>query len=487
MVFYPHTRCSVVGAALGLLCTVLLGSAANAQSEVSAPATEPAVAAQPNIVLIFADDAGYGDFSSYGSPQIATPFIDSIGAAGVRCTDAYVTCSVCGPSRAGILTGRYQQRFGAEFNIQAELSDTRGLPEDEVTIAEGLNTRGYRSIMLGKWHLGYGDKFHPLSHGFADFFGFLKGARPYKSIEGDELNRLLLDREPYPESFEYMTDELGLRAAGYIDQHAADPFFLYLAPNAVHQPMHARPELLRRVTLELGLMAPRRQRYIAMMWSLDEMVGTVLAALERNGLSENTLVFFVNDNGGAARNGSSNGDLRGTKGTPFEGGVRVPFLMQWPARLEAGGVYTNPVSALDVLATAWAAAGVEADEEHPLDGVDLMPYFTGANEGRPHETLYWRRGDDWAVRHGDWKLLGYRGGERAELYHLGNDRSEMSDLSKGAPKRAQELGTLYQAWNATLVEPAWGRATGPNDGARGALGDPNRRAGEGTGEAAGDK
>lgn len=460
---------------LGLLA-LLCGNSCAQEPDPAAPEAARAAATPPNVVLIFADDAGYGDFSCYGSAQIATPSIDSIGELGVRCTNGYVTASVCGPSRAGILTGRYQQRFGAEFNIQAEMSETRGLPAAERTIAEGLQSAGYRTIMLGKWHLGYAYDFHPMSHGFDDFYGFLKGSRPYKSIEGDELNRVLLNREPYPETFEYMTTELGRRAASYIDDHAERPFFLYLAPNAVHQPMHAPPELLRRARFEVAGVSEKRQRYVAMMWAMDEMVGEVLGALERNGLTENTIVFFVNDNGGAARNASYNGGLRGTKGTPYEGGLRVPFLVQWPAKIEPGQVYDSPVSAVDVLATAWAAAEVPPEDGAPaIDGVDLVPYFTGEREGRPHETLYWRRGGDWAVRHGDWKLVKHRDAEHPELYDLGQDPFEEADRASSEAEQVAQLSKLYAAWNATLVEPAWGRAQGPQDGARGALGDPNSR------------
>jgi arylsulfatase A-like enzyme len=406
---------------------------------------------QPNIVVILSDDAGYADFSMHGSKQIPTPHIDSLAKGGVRCTNGYVSCSVCSPTRAGLLTGRYQQRFGHEFNVPPRYSETNGLPLDETTIADFLKPAGYRTIALGKWHLGYAPHFHPLSRGFTDYFGFLQGARPYWPIEGTRLNRLLRDREPIPEKFTYMTDELGKQAAAYIAKDKDKPFFLYLAFNAVHTPMHAKEADLAAFK---EIANQRRRTLAAMTKSMDEAVGTVLDALKKHGLADDTLVFFLNDNGGARTNASVNAPLRGTKGTPFEGGIRVPFCVRWPGKLPAGKTYDHPVISLDVLPTALAAAGVEVKLKKPLDGVDLLPYLAGKREGRPHETLYWRRGENLAIRHGDWKLLRQRGG-KPMLFDLGKDFREQTDLAGKEPEKVKQLLGMWEEWSGQLKEPRW--------------------------------
>ncbi|MEX1025882.1 MAG: sulfatase-like hydrolase/transferase [Planctomycetota bacterium] len=411
-------------------------------------------AEQPNIVLILVDDGGSGDLSCYGSNRIATPAIDSIASAGVRFTQAYASSSVGGPARAGLLTGRYQQRFGFEYNVPRGCGG-EGLPQAEATTPEGLGAAGYRSILVGKWHLGCSAEQHPLAHGFDDFFGFLGAARPYEAFEGDESQRLLLGREPYPESFAYLTTEFAQRAVAYIEEHADKRFFLCLAPNAVHRPLQARADLLTRARLDHANESDERQRAIALMMSVDALVNDVLTALAAEGLTENTLVCFAHDNGGASKNGSSNGALRGFKGSPYEGGVRVPLVMQWPAVLPAGRDFDAPVSLLDLHATAWSAAKLEPSAERPLDGVDLVPYLTGEREGRPHETLFWRRGEMWAIRHGDWKLLGYPGIPTPELFDLARDPGESTNRFVDEPELVDELRKRFLLWHRSLSEPAW--------------------------------
>jgi len=411
-----------------------------------------AVAQKPNVIVIVSDDAGWADFSMQGSREFKTARIDSIASNGVRFTQGYVTASVCSPSRAGLMTGRYQQRFGHEFNMPPRLSEANGLPVDEVTIADYLHEADYRTIALGKWHLGYADRFHPLSRGFDDYFGFLKGARSYWPLDRtNQLNRLLRDREPVAEKFTYMTDELGKQAAAYIDKHKDRPFFLYLAFNAVHRPMHAKPEELAKLT---DIEPPRRRKLAAMTKSLDDAVGVVLDELAKHDLTDNTLLFFVNDNGGPTANGSSNEPLRGHKGQSFEGGIRVPFLVQWPAKLPKGKVYEHPVITLDILPTALAAAGVTDAPKNPLDGKDLTPYLTGKVEGRPHESLFWRKGPSWAVRHGDWKLV--KQGEGAPmLFDMAKDGNETVDLASKSKARVAELLAMYKLWDSELHQPRW--------------------------------
>lgn len=409
----------------------------------------------PNVVIIVSDDAGYADFSMHGSEQIATPRIDSIAERGMRFRQGYVSASVCSPSRAGLMTGRYQQRFGHEHNIPPRYSEGNGLPVEERTIADLLGADDlYRTIALGKWHLGYAPKFHPLSRGFDDYWGFLQGARSFFSLgaKATRLNRLLRDREPIEEDFDYMTDALGDEAAAYIEKHRERPFFLYLAFNAVHTPMHAKKEVLAAVE---GVKKPRRRKLVAMTRSLDAAVGRVLDALEEHGLTDDTLLVFVNDNGGATNNASQNGALRGKKGSPFEGGIRVPFALQWPRRIPARGVFDAPVSTLDLLPTALAAAGVEVPPEVELDGVDLLPFLSGEEEGRPHEQLFWRRGKNRAVRWGDLKLVRQGDGPWL-LFDLAADESETEDLSADRGDDVKRIAAAYERWDAQLTASRWG-------------------------------
>lgn len=425
------------------------------------PAPREPVAQTPNIVLIVCDDAGYADFSFQGSDSVATPQIDSIAARGVHFAQGYVTASVCSPSRAGLLTGRYQQRFGHEHNFAANSDASIGLPLSERTLADALKQRGYRTAAMGKWHLGYGPALHPQARGFDEFFGFLQGSRSYWPIKGTPRNRLQRDGEPVEERFSYMTDLLADEASDFIGRHAQRPFFLYLAFNAVHGPMHALETDLAMVTAELD---EKRKKLMAMTAALDRAVGKVLASLRDNAVDENTLVIFVNDNGGAWNNASSNAPLRGTKGTPFEGGLRVPFLAQWPGVLPAGLSYEQPVSTLDVFATALACAGGQEASDMSLDGVDLVPFLTGSATGQPHDKLFWRRKQNHAVRMDDWKLVVYKDGPPM-LFDLAQDEQEQHDLAARHPDEVERLTRAYSAWAAELVPPLWGSsAVDPKSG-----------------------
>jgi len=407
---------------------------------------------RPNIVIIVCDDAGYADFSVQGSKQVRTPRIDSIAENGVRFTNGYVSGCVCSPSRAGLLTGRYQQRFGHETNIPPRMSQTNGLPVEERTIADRLRAAGYRTIGLGKWHLGYADHFHPMSRGFDHYFGFLQGARSYWPLENPtRLNRLLRDREVVPESFGYLTDELGQQAASYIRDRRGEPFFLYLAFNAVHTPMHATEADLDGIEADRA----RRRKLVAMTHALDRATGLVLDALAAQAVLDDTLLFFINDNGGATNNASRNGPLRGRKGQVFEGGIRVPFLVQWPARFEDCRVVEEPVIALDIMPTCLEAAGVSLAPDDPLDGVSLVSRLTGDSQQLAERELYWRQGEKWAVRRGAWKLLRAGKGRAEMLFDLVADQGEKRDRIDVEPELAAELRELYDAWAAQLAEPRW--------------------------------
>jgi len=404
----------------------------------------------PHIVVIVSDDAGYQDFSVQGAKDIRTPRIDSLARDGVRFSNGYVSGPVCSPSRAGLMTGRYQQRFGHELNIPPRFSEANGLPLSERTIADEMQAAGYRTIALGKWHLGYADKFHPLSRGFEHYWGFLQGARSYFPLrKPTRLNRLLRDREVQPETFDYMTDELGRQAAQYIRERGDEPLFLYLAYNAVHTPMHAVEGDLEGIE---G--TQRRRKLIAMTHALDRSVGYVLDALDQAGIADDTIVFFVNDNGGATNNACSNGALRGRKGSVWEGGIRVPFLVRWPNGLPRGKVYDEPVIALDILPTCLGAAGAERQGELPLDGVDLLPHLRGERDAPPHDVLLWRHDGRWAVRGGKWKLVQQEGGE-PQLYDLAADIGESVDRAADEPERVAALRSRFETWNEQLVAPLW--------------------------------
>lgn len=415
----------------------------------------PARPAKPNVVVILSDDCGYNDFSMHGG-SVPTPRIDSIAKNGVRFTNGYVSGSVCSPTRAGLLTGRYQHRFGHEFNIPPAYSETNGLPLTETLLPAVLKDGGYRTIALGKWHLGYAPKFHPMERGFTDYYGFLQGSRSYWALpKPTRLNQLLRDREPVnPEKLDYMTDHLAEEAAGYIERHKDGPFFMYLAFNATHGPQHAT---------EADLAKTKGNKVQAMTIALDRAVGKVLDALDAHKLTDNTIVFYLNDNGGTPAH--DNRPLRGNKGSCWEGGFRVPFLMQWPARVPKGQVIDAPVIALDIFPTAMAVAGVEKTPGQPLDGVDLTPFVTGQPPGRPHQTLYWKNGKAWAVRDGDLKLCvpNQQQGGTPMLFDLSKDVLEEKDLAAERPDDVKRLTAMYEAWAKTHKPTPWGRGRAEED------------------------
>ena len=317
---------------------------------------------------------------------------------------------------------------------------------------------------MGKWHLGAAPRFQPQRRGFDEYFGFLGGAHPYFPGLGVPILR---GRSEVKET-QYLTDALGREAVAFIDRHKDKPFFLYLAFNAVHTPMQATDDRLQRF---MGIADKQRRTYAAMTVAMDEAVGKVLQKLRSENLDNDTLLFYFSDNGGPTMvgttiNGSRNTPLRGSKRTTLEGGIRVPFVVQWRGKLKADTVYEHPVIQLDILPTALAAAGVEAKPEWRLDGLDLFPFLTGRETKAPHQTLYWRLGAQMAIRHDDWKLVRYdptadgagAAGTvtTAKLYHLAQDIGETNDLFAKEPARAKELEELWQRWNSQLAKPLWG-------------------------------
>ena len=415
-------------------------------------ACSPALAApaRPNIVFIAADDLGYAELGIQGCRDIPTPNIDSIAANGVRFTDGYVSCPVCSPARAGWITGRYQQRFGHEFNPgPAQQADPNfGLPLSEVTLANQLKAAGYATGIVGKWHLGYRPEFHPQKRGFDEFFGFLGGAHPYLPTPGAD--PILRGTQPVEER-EYLTEAFAREALDFIERHRNQPFFLYLSFNAVHAPLQATEKYLARFS---QIQDQRRRTFAAMLSAMDDAVGQVLQRLREYKLEDNTLVVFISDNGGPTNNTSSRNDpLRGYKGQVLEGGIRVPFLMQWKARLPKGLVYREPVIALDVVPTVLAAAGASLPAK-PLDGVNLLPYVTGQVKGAPHQALYWRFGTQAAIRKGPWKVVRLADGQ-PQLYNLAEDIGESRDLASAQAAKLKELLEDWEAWNQQLSPPRW--------------------------------
>jgi arylsulfatase A-like enzyme len=426
-------------------------------------------AAAPNILLIVGDDMGFADVGFNGCRDIPTPNLDALAASGVRFTHGYVSGPYCSPTRAGLLTGRYQTRFGHEFNPGGPAT---GLPITETTLANRLKAAGYTTALVGKWHLGSPAAMQPQARGFDTFFGFLGGAHSYFNTTG-----MLRGTEQIKE-LDYTTDAFGREAAAFINAHRTGaPWFLYLAFNAVHTPMDATKDRLAKFA---AIPDPKRRTYAAMMSAMDDNIGLVLQQLRATGQEKNTLVFFISDNGGPTMpgvtvNASRNDPFRGSKRTTLEGGIRVPFVVSWPGRI-APGVYAQPVIQLDLTATALTAAGIDDAAERKLEGVNLLPYLAGDKSGAPHDALYWRFGEQMAIRAGDFKLVRYdtnadtltgarnQPTSKGKLYNVVADPHEDHDLAAAMPEKVKELQAKWNAWNAGNVKPLWGGQHLDNDG-----------------------
>ncbi|MFM8905372.1 MAG: sulfatase-like hydrolase/transferase [Verrucomicrobiota bacterium] len=423
---------------------------------------------RPNILVIVGDDMGYADVGFHGCKDVPTPHLDALAASGVRFTNGYVTGPYCSPTRAGLLTGRYQTRFGHEYNP----SGAQGLPLTESTLPDRLREAGYVTGMVGKWHLGSQPEQIPQRRGFTDFYGFLGGAHSYFNASG-----ILRGTEPVKE-LDYTTDAFGREAASFVERNKGKPWMLYLAFNAVHTPMDATKDRLAKFA---SIENKTRRTYAAMMSAMDDNVGRVIKALKDSGQYENTLVTLISDNGGPTMNGvtvngSVNAPLRGSKRTTLEGGIRVPFLLSWPARIKPA-VFEPMAIQLDLHATALAAAGVSAKPEWKLEGVNLLPHLTGEDKTEPHDALFWRFGEQMAIRRGDWKLVRYDtnadtnvgAGKRqpvspARLYNLATDIHEDKDLAAEMPAKDKELQDVWDEWNKSNVKPLWGTGSEDNDG-----------------------
>jgi arylsulfatase A-like enzyme len=362
------------------------------------------------------------------------------------------------------MTGRYQQRFGHEYN-EGQGRLPFGLPLSQTTFAQRMKELGYATAVVGKWHLGDEPQFRPMLRGFDEYYGTLHNTPFFHPQLVD--SRLSSDPRRVEDDAFYTTDAYADRASDFIRSHADEPFFLYLPFNACHGPIEAPGKYFDRLT---RIADPQRRMYAAVLSAMDAAVGQVLATLRERNLEDNTLIFFLSDNGSAGSIGSNNKPLRGQKMSTWEGGIRVPFFVQWKAAIPAGSVYDQPVISLDLLPTAVAAAGGEVQPDWHLDGVDLLPYLTKQNDGAPHSVLFWRLGPQWAVRMGNWKLVrpkdpsvkptgpgpsSYGVMSKPWLIDLATDTGEEHDLSAEHPDKVKELQTAWDEWNGQLEQPGW--------------------------------
>jgi arylsulfatase A-like enzyme len=445
----------LAGASVAL--ALIFGGNASCRAQTSTTAASRATtSSRPNILFIVADDQGYGETEPFGDKQIPTPNIDTIAKNGIKFTQGYVTCPLCGPSRAGLLTGRYQQRFGFEANCGPHPDPNFGVPTSETMLPKMLKQVGYQTGAIGKWHLGFSPDKHPNSRGFDSYFGFLGGAHNYFDVGKDAP---ILRNRTQVGTYHYLTTEFGNEAVKFIDNNSSQPFFLYLAFNAVHAPLQAPPEIEARFA---NIKDPRRKSYAAMTSAMDDEIGHVLDALHRHGLENNTLVVYISDNGSPRGAPASNKPLRGFKSEVYEGGIRTPWIIQWKGVLPAGTVYDKPVISLDLMPTVLAITGAKLPEGDKIDGKNLLPYLTGKDTSRPHDVLYWRYDDytnQGAIRKGDWKMLFHTKHEDKstpwELYNLATDIGESQNVAAEHPDVVKELSDAWKKWDSQLAEPGW--------------------------------
>ena len=418
-------------------------------------------ASRPNFVFIVADDMGYADCGVQGCSDVPTPNLDALATGGARFTNGYVTGTVCSPSRASLMTGRYHYRDGVKDWIPP---GKPGLNPSVPTIATYLKQSGYETGIVGKWHLGEDATCHPFQRGFNAFFGFLGGGRSYFPDKPTSPNQpvnhytqVVRGNDPVPES-EYLTSAFAREAVSFINTHRQHPFFLYLAFNAVHTPMQPPAGEDRFASIA----DPKRRAYAGMLASMDQAVGRVSEALQSTGLERNTFICFISDNGGPitrnAPNASKNTPLRGGKGETWEGGIRVPFFVKWTGTIDAGKVIHQPVIQMDLTATTLELAGAKADPQWPIDGKNIMPLLKGSNTP-VHDQLCWSYEHQWAIRHGNWKLTvaGPKKDAKPALFDLDQDPQEQSDLSEQHPDKVESLRNRWEKWRSqTIPDPTKG-------------------------------
>lgn len=444
--------------AFSVFCFALMAMIVSQGYASSKPAADPAQ--KPNVVLFFVDDMGYGELGCYGSKDLRTPHIDSIAKNGVRCTAGYVTAPSCSPSRAGLLSGQYQQRFGHEINPEKEFRDTFGLNRNIKTIGDRMQAAGYKTGAIGKWDLGRQVADNPINRGFDFYYGHIAGARNYwPAKRGPEHMVVSRGPEDLVKETKYLTYQLTDGALEFIDKHQDDQFFLYVAYNAPHVPFQATNEDMARNN---HIENEKRRTYAGMITGLDDSVGRIVKKLRDSGLEYSTMILFISDNGSPAQapmcrgyTDANNLPLREGKGTLYEGGIRVPFIVQWKGGgLPTGTTYDRPVSSLDVLPTALAVAGVTPPSDLP--GVNILPYLRGEKPNEdPVEALYWRYKSYRALRMGDWKWVSDPKANVTGLFNLAEDMSEQNNLIQDDPEKAAELESLWRKWNQDNVAPLW--------------------------------
>ncbi|MFR9651787.1 MAG: sulfatase-like hydrolase/transferase [Rikenellaceae bacterium] len=451
--------------------TLLIGAAASAAIlSTSCAENQPTKCGEkPNVIVVLLDDLGSNDVGFRGSVDIITPNIDRIANEGANCTDAYISAPYSGPSRCGLMTGRYQQRFGAEANAdsdQAALDMKQGVLESEVLLGELLKENGYKTAAIGKWHLGDHPDLWPQNRGFDYFYGFSGGGHNFwggaKNLEKNPSAFVQENGRMIPASeTTYLTDDFSNKAVEFIDKSAkdGDPFFVYLAYNAPHAPLQAPQKYLDRTE---HIYNQYRSVYAAMILAVDDGVGEIWEALERHGIEDNTMIIFLSDNGGVGINGqTSNLPHRSFKGNMFDGGIHTPFAFYWKGAIHPGTVYDKTISSLDIYATVATAAGVDVSKvKNPLDGVDLIPYLSGKDKGNPHTTLFWRviGGKEYAVRKGDYKLVKTYYDDNLQLYNVKEDMIERVNIAAANPDIVKDMAADYKAWNAQLMTPRWADA-----------------------------
>ena len=404
---------------------------------------------KPNIIIILADDAGYSDFGFMGSDEIKTPNLDQLALDGVTFNNAYVSASVCSPSRAGLLTGMYQQRFGHECNLDSDVNNS--FDPNQITIAEALKTEGYTTGLIGKWHLGDKTQNHPLKNGFDYFWGFISGARNY-FYNPDEVNRNSIRNvvENYSQTnFEgYLTDVLGEKAISFIDKsnQSNNPFFLFLSFNAPHTPMQAKEEVLEKFKNN------PRQVYASMMWSMDEAIGHVIDALKENNQYDNTIIYFLSDNGAAMSNNASPFPFKGWKGNQYEGGIKTPMIMTWKNKIKSNTKFDGFISALDIFKTSLEVSNVNDDLMVNADGKNIMNYIN--DNTIQNENLFWRKDKMATVRSGNYKLIRLNDTSTV-LYNIENNYFEDLDLKLVELSIHDSLFKLLSSWEDRLIDPNW--------------------------------
>ncbi|XPF93143.1 sulfatase-like hydrolase/transferase [Colwellia sp. RE-S-Sl-9] len=414
---------------------------------------------RPNIIVILADDLGYNDVGFTGKTDIQTPNLDKLASDGVIFKNGYVTHPYCGPSRAGLITGRYQARFGMENNVSYSPNDKyMGLPLTETTFAKRLQKVGYKTSVFGKWHLGGAPKFQPNKRGFDYFYGFLDGGHNYMPeqvhVGGDGYSLPIMRNHKPAEFDEYLTTALSRDATRFIADNKDQPFMMYLSYNAPHSPLQAPEETIKKYS---HIKNPKRQIYAAMVDEMDQGIGMIIDALKESGEFDNTLIFFLSDNGGLypdtwwpTFDWADNSPFRHGKVALLEGGVHVPFIAHWPNQIKKGQVFEGLVSSLDIAATSVALAGAD-DSDGLLDGVNLVPFVTGQNKGTPHKALFWRleEADNiWAVRTltGKYMQQGLPGVDRA-YFDMVEDPTEQHNIVDQRPDEQAKLAVLWNEWN----------------------------------------